>query len=527
MLGVLRRIASVLFVLVVIAALAIGGVGGLTLWHFGRGLPSDRQLVDYVPAVGSKVYAGDGNFLVAFEKQHRIPVTLKDIPPDVIHAFLAAEDRDFYTHGAVNPAAILRAGLTDAFRLKHGQRPIGASTITQQVVRHFLLDNRVSLARKIREMILAYRIERTLSKDRILEIYLNEIYLGAGSYGVAAAADTYFQKPLAKLTLAQAAFLAALPKGPTNYDPLRHPDAAKARRDWILSGMADEGWISQARAKAAIAEPLGIDMRPPPPAEIDQDGYFVEEVRRELIARFGEKAVYEGGLSVHTSFVPTYQQMAETAFRNGLVSYDQRHGWRGPVARLGSRAAAECALSSMADPPGIATWHLAAVTVRDRLPRRRDDHAEEWSNRPHLAAATSAPGAAATGCSPATLWWSRKSTTWRPAYGRRGAAVATYALRQIPKVSGGVVVMDPKTGRVLATVGGWSFRQSQFDRAVQAMRQPGSSFKPFVYVTALETGLHPDEHHRRRADLDPAGARIADVAAGELRAGLCRGDDRG
>ncbi|HTV88525.1 MAG TPA: PBP1A family penicillin-binding protein, partial [Stellaceae bacterium] len=371
-------------------------------------------------------------------------------------------------------------------RYGRGQRPLGASTITQQLVRHFLLTNEVSISRKIKEALLAYRIENQLSKDRILEIYLNEIYLGAGSYGVAAAADTYFRKPLAKLTLAQAAFLATLPKSPTNYDPLRHPNAAKARRDWILSGMADEGWISKAAAKAAAAQPLGIDMRPPPPAETEQDGYFVEEVRRELVARFGEKAVYEGGLSVHTSFVPSYQQMAETAFRNGLVSYDRRHGWRGPVAQLPTGAAAEVALSGMADLPGIATWHLAAVTATD------------------YRGATIALKNGQTGRIPGgALAWDRrlrpgdivvveKVGNAAPVYGWHRAASATYALRQIPQVSGGVVVMDPKTGRVLAIVGGWSFRQSQFDRAVQAMRQPGSSFKPFVYITALEDGFTPD-----------------------------------
>jgi penicillin-binding protein 1A len=488
MLRLLRGVARTVFVVVVIAALAVGGAAGVSLWHFSRGLPGGRQLIDYIPAVGSKVYDGDGRLLVEFEKQHRIPVTLKDVPPNVIHAFLAAEDRDFYKHGAVNPAAIIRAAVTDIERLGTDQRPIGASTITQQVVRHFLLTNRVSLARKIREMILAYRIERALSKARILEIYLNEIYLGAGAYGVAAAADTYFQKPLDNLTLAEAAFLAALPKSPSNYDPLRHPNAAKARRDWVLSGMQAEGWITAAQAKAAAAAPLRIHMRTAAPTETDHDGYFVEEVRKELIARFGEKAVYRGGLSVRTSFVPAYQQMAETAFRDGLLAYDRRHGWRGPVARLPTGAAADAALAGMKTPPGIADWRLAAVAAADYrgarivlkgggagfIPRGE----ERWARRDRLRPGDIVLVERAADTAP--------QRRWRP------APLATYALRQIPKVSGGVVAMDPKTGRVLAIVGGWSFRQSQFDRAVQAMRQPGSSFKPFVYVTALEHGFTPD-----------------------------------
>jgi penicillin-binding protein 1A len=533
MLGFLRGAARAAFILIVLAALGIAGVAGLTLWHFGRDLPDTQQLVDYVPAVGSKVYAGDGSFLIEFESEHRIPVTIEQVPRFVVEAFLAAEDRDFYKHKGVNPTAVLRAAAEDILRLGRGQRPIGASTITQQVVRHFLLNNQVSVARKIKEIILAYQIEHTLSKDRILEIYLNEIYLGAGSYGVAAAADAYFQKPLDRLSLGEAALLAALPKAPNNYNPLRHPDAARARRDWILSGMAEEGWISKGQAKAAMAEPLDAHLRGDAAAGSGssgggQDGYFVEEVRRELVARFGEKAVYEGGLSVRTSYVPIYQQMAETAFRNGLVEYDRRHGWRGPIAHLPTGAAAEVALSGMADPPGIVgsspgsapgtSWQLAAVTATDyrggatialksggvghiplgELLWARHTLADQRLGPPVRSVrdvlspgdiVLVAPVAAAAGAAAAAAVAPGRG---RPFDRLRTALAATYALRQIPDVSGGIVVMDPKTGRVFAVVGGWSFRQSQFDRAVQALRQPGSAFKPFVYVTALENGFTPD-----------------------------------
>jgi len=504
MLRVLRGIARAAFILFVLAALGIAGFVGITLAHFDRELPDHQQLADYQPATGSKVYAGDGSFMAEFESEHRIPVAIGKIPRMVIEAFLAAEDRDFYTHNGVNPGAIFRAAVADVARFRSGQRPIGASTITQQVVRHFLLTNELSVSRKIKEAMLAYRIERTLSKDRILEIYLNEIYLGAGAYGVAAAADTYFQKPLDRLSLAEVAFLAALPKAPNNYNPIHHSAAARARRDWVLAGMADLGWVSEKHAKAAMAEPLIVHLRGDSPADPAgaQNGYFTEEVRRELIGRFGEKAVYDGGLTVRTSYHPVYQQMAETAFRQGVVDYDRRHGWRGPLVHLASGAAAQGALAGTADPPGLGNWQLAAVTAID------------------AAGATLALKSGGTGRLPLDeLRWARRTlddqrvgagvrqtrdvvnpgdivlvepiAAAAPAKGRPAPLNAKYALRQIPDVGDGVVAMDPRTGRVFALVGGWSFQQSQFDRATQAKRQPGSAFKPFVYVTALENGFTP------------------------------------
>jgi penicillin-binding protein 1A len=503
MMRILRGLVRVLFVLVVLGAIGIAVGAGVTLAYFGRELPSYKQLASYIPATGTKVYAGDGSFMVEFESEHRIPVAIGKVPPMLIHAFLAAEDRDFYTHKGVNPVAIFRAAVADVGRFQKGQRPIGASTITQQVVRHFLLSNEVSVVRKIKEMLLAYRIESDLSKERILDIYLNEIYLGAGAYGVAAAADTYFQKPLDKLTLAEAAFLAALPKAPNNYNPMRHAQAARARRDWVLGSMAEVGWITADEAKAAMAEPLTVHVREPE----GQNGYFAEEVRRELIGRFGEKAVYEGGMTVRTSYMPNYQKMAETSFRNGLVEYDRRHGWRGPLARLPSAAAAVDALHGMADPPGIGSWQVAAVSAVDaggaRITLRNGTTGSislqdlSWARRTlddqrvgpavHRAPDVVQPGdivllePVAAAVAPIKVRYAKQQP----------ASEARYALRQLPDTSGGVVVMDPKTGRIYALVGGWSFQESQFDRATQAKRQPGSAFKPFVYVTALENGFSP------------------------------------
>ncbi|HEX6442016.1 MAG TPA: PBP1A family penicillin-binding protein [Stellaceae bacterium] len=509
MMRTLRALARVAFFAIVIGVVVLGGAAAVTLFYFNRELPSHKQLADYIPATGTKVYAADSSLMLELETEHRIPVPLAKIPPLLIHAVLAAEDRDFYSHKGVNPIAIFRAAVADIGRYQKGQRPMGASTITQQVVRHFLLTNEVSIVRKIKEMLLAYRIENELSKDRILEIYLNEIYFGAGAYGVAAAADTYFQKPLDKLTLAEAAFIAALPKAPNNYNAARHAKAAQARRDWVLSSMAEVGWISQDQAKAAIAEPLGVHIREP---EGTQNGYFAEEVRRELIARFGEKAVYEGGMTVHTSYMPNHQKLAEAAFRNGLVEYDRRHGWRGALAHLPNPQAAVAALPGMPDPSGIPSWKLAAVTsveaggarvtlrdgstgtvaLQDMLWARRALDDQRLGGAVHRIQDVVQPGdivlvegvrsTVAASAAPVKARYVRQQP--QPTETR-------YLLRQIPDVSGGVVVMDPKTGRVYALVGGWSFQQSQFDRATQAKRQPGSAFKPFVYVTALQNGFTP------------------------------------
>ncbi|HWB49958.1 MAG TPA: PBP1A family penicillin-binding protein [Stellaceae bacterium] len=502
--GFLRGLVQLVFVLGVMGAIFVGGALALAIAHFSRDLPDHQQLLSYQPATGSKIYAGDGSLMAEFATERRIITPFKDIPPLVVKAFLSAEDRDFYSHNGVNPASVLRAALADIVRYGRGQRPLGASTITQQLVRHFLLTNEVSISRKIKEALLAYRIENQLSKDRILEIYLNEIYLGAGSYGVAAAAETYFGKPLGQLTLAEVAYLAALPKAPNNYNPQHHPQAAKARRDWVLDGMAEQGWVTAADAEAAKAQPLGATVRPQ--AEPPGNGYFLEEVRRELIERYGEKTVYEGGLTVRTSYVPVYQAMAEKAFRNGLVEYDRRHGWRGPVAHLGNVTAAQAVLYSTPEQTAMPGWRLAAVTGVDttgatillksgatgRIPldemrwaRRTlpDQRLGAGVYRAHdvvgpgdivLVEPLGAAGAAAP----------------QPA-GRRGPAPLLYGLRQVPDVSGGFVAMDPKTGRVFAIVGGWDYHESQFDRAVQAKRQPGSSIKPFVYVTALQSDYTP------------------------------------
>jgi penicillin-binding protein 1A len=503
----LRGLVQLIFVLGVLGAIFVGGAVALAIAHFSHDLPDHQQLLSYQPATGSKVYAGDGTLMAEFATERRIITPFKDIPPAIVDAFLAAEDRDFYKHNGVNPGSVIRAALADIMRYGRGQRPLGASTITQQLVRHFLLTNELSISRKVKEALLAYRIETQLTKDRILEIYLNEIYLGAGAYGVAAAADVYFAKPLDQLTLAEAAFLAALPKAPSNYNPQHHPEAAKARRDWVLDGMAEQGWISAADAQAAKAHPLGATIRPQKEQQPGV-GYFLEEVRRQLLDRYGEKVVYEGGLTVRTSYIPVYQRMAERAFRNGLIEYDRRHGWRGPVLHLATVPAALSALYTTPEQTAMATWRLAAVTSLDakganiqlksgtigRIPldemrwARRTLPNQQLGGGVYRASEVVNPGdivlvepLGAAGAPAAA------------AEGKPGTAGAPllYALRQVPDVSGGFIAMDPKTGRVFAIVGGWDYRDSQFDRATQARRQPGSAIKPFVYATALQGDYTP------------------------------------
>ncbi len=497
--GFLRGLAQLVFVVLILVAVFVCGGLALAIAHFSRDLPDQQHLLAYAPATGSRVYAGDGTFIAEYAAEHRILTPIDDIPPLVVHAFLAAEDREFFSHNGVNPLSILRAALADIVRYKNGQRPLGASTITQQLVRHFLLTNEVSVSRKIKEALLAYRIENQLSKHRILEIYLNEIYLGAGAYGVAAAAETYFGKTLAELTPAEAAFLAALPKAPNNYNPQRHLDAARTRRDWVLDSMVEQGWLTRAEADSAKA--LRLDARPRAEPTPTDAGYFAEEVRRELVDRFGEKLVYEGGLIVRTSYVPVYQAMAEKAFRSGLVEYDRRHGWRGPLAHLATPQAAQAALYAMSDPTAMASWRVAAVTAVDnsgaqillksgvagRIPLTE----LRWARR---AIADQRLGPlvfrAQDVLSPGDIVLVEPLDTAAPAT-KHAPGLPFYGLRQVPDVGGGFVAMDPKTGRVFSIVGGWDYQQSQFDRAVQAKRQPGSAIKPFVYVTALQNNFTP------------------------------------
>ena len=333
--------------------------------RYGTGLPDYRQLADYQPPTVTRLHAGDGRLLAEFAHEKRVFVPVEAIPKRVLQAFLAAEDKNFYSHPGIDLSSVVRAAITNLSRLMADRRPMGASTITQQVAKNFLLSNEVTFERKIKEALLAFRMEQAFTKDQILELYLNQIYLGIGSYGVAAAAINYFDKSLDELTTGEAAFLAGLPKAPSWYHPERRAEAARARRDWVIGRMLDVGFIDRAEAERAIAEPLVMRQRAP--TDMVSADYFVEEVRRELVEQHGEPFLYQGGLSIRTTISPTFQAIADTALRDGLIDYDRRHGWRGPVAHtaLHEDPAWPAHLTEMDHTAGLDSWQLALVMAVD------------------------------------------------------------------------------------------------------------------------------------------------------------------
>jgi penicillin-binding protein 1A len=511
----LTRILSFLVGIFMVLA-TIGAIGAwLVYGHYSQGLPDYYQLAAYDPPVTTRVYAGDGRLLAEYAVENRVFVPIKVIPKRVINAFLAAEDKSFYSHAGIDIPGLINAVIVNVRNYGSDKRPVGASTITQQVTKNFLLTNERSIDRKIKEAILALRIEKAFSKDRILELYLNQIYLGAGNYGVAAAALNYFNKSLDELSVAEAAYLAALPKAPNNYSIARFPEAAKERRDWVVSRMLEDGHITEEEAAEAVAAPLEQKARST--EERFAADYFAEEVRRELVQRFGEDGLYKKGLTVKATVDPRLQEIADRVLHKHLVSYDRTQGYRGPLAHADSLDDWQEKLAKLGAVPWLYDWKAAMVLEV-------------------------AKGEAKIGFTDGTqglitlddLTWARR----RSAEGRLGAAVKSagdvfapgdviavearvsdkdkadeveeldvngnkvekqqkadglplYHLRQVPEISGALIAMDPHTGRVLAMTGGWSYRQSEFNRATQAMRQPGSSFKPIVYLSALEAGYTP------------------------------------
>src|SRR5438132_720561 len=342
------KLIRFLLVCGVVVAIAGSILVGVTIWHFGRDLPDYQQLAHYQPPLATRVHAGDGRLLAEYATELRVFVPIQAIPKLVIKAFLSAEDKNFYNHHGIDPASILRAAITDVGRLRANRRPVGASTVTQQVAKNMLLSNEVSIERTCKESLPATRIDAAVPKERILDLYLNEIYLGSGAYGVAAAALTYFDKSLDELTLGEAAFLAGLPKAPNRYSPARFPQTAKARRDWVLDRMVEDGTATQAEAAQAEAQPFELHRRQE--ADEVRAPYFAEEVRRELLTRYGEKVLYGAGLSVRASLDARLQAASDKALRTGLIAYERsRGGSRGAVARI--------------DPKGDWAAPLAAVPL--------------------------------------------------------------------------------------------------------------------------------------------------------------------
>lgn len=465
-------------ILALLSLMGVGAVAGLlavfyVIHLFSQDLPDYHQLAKYEPPISTRVQAADGRLIEEFATEKRVFVPVSAMPKQVIHAFLSAEDQNFYHHPGVDFTGVARALFVNLKNMGHSRRPVGASTITQQVAKNFLLGNEVSYKRKIREAIIAFRIEKAFSKDQILELYLNEIYLGKGRYGAAAAALGYFDKALDELSLEQAAYLAALPKAPNNYQVDDHPAEAKERRDWVLGRMNNDGYITRAQMEKAQATPLTLS--PQKLLDTVDARYFNEDIRRDLSTKYGENALYEGGLSVRSTLDPKLQDIAAVALAVGLRRYDHRHGYRGPIQNIAPLSGWQEKLAALAKPKG-AKDRLLAVVIENQAKQTLIGFANGKQGTIPL--------------SDLTTWGARPALKAGDVILVKAKNKA-YSLEQIPKVQGAVVVMDPHTGRVLAMQGGYDYDMSEFNRATQAMRQPGSSFKPFVYLTALNNGFTP------------------------------------
>ena len=515
--GFFLRFLGFMFAAAMIVFIAVAGAAAFVLWKVSSELPDYEVLAKYEPPVMTRIHANDGALIAEFSRERRIYVPITAIPACIIDAFISAEDKNFYQHGGLDVQGIIRAVVTNMSNLQSGRRAVGASTITQQVAKNFLLTSDQTVERKLKEAILAIRIERAFTKEQILELYLNEIYLGVGAYGVAAAAQTYWDKALNELTLADCAYLATLPKAPSNYDPFKFPDRAVARRNWVIDRIVENGLATKDEGETAKAQPLGVIKRQAGP-KIFASEYFAEEVRREILDRFGEDKLYGGGLSVRTTLDPRLQKLARKALIDGFVGFDRRRGgWRGPVKTIELKGDWGTTLAAMPVWSDIAPWRLAVVleATKDQakiglrpgrtpagvLVKEREVgiipfEEVKWA-RPKLkqGGLGGAPGSVTAVLKPGDVIYVAPR---EPKVAEDGTVTGTpeelkgqWSLQQVPEIGGALVAMDPHTGRVLAIVGGFSFAASQFDRATQARRQPGSSFKPLIYTTALDNGYTP------------------------------------
>src|SRR5215813_7414528 len=488
----------------VVFLVGVAGVAG-AIWHFSKDLPDYSQLQDYEPPIMTRIHASDGSLLGEYAKERRLYLPIQAVPKLVINCFLAAEDKNFYEHGGIDYSGMARAALLYAQNYGSNRRPQGASTITQQVAKNFLLNNEVSFARKIKEALLAMRIERAYSKDRILELYLNEIYLGHGAYGIAAASLVYFDKSVNELSIAEAAYLASMPKTPGALHPVRNRDRAIERRNYVIDRLLENGWIKQADADKARKDPLVVSSRGNG-AHIFAGEYFAEEVRRDIFERYGEKKLYEGGLSVRATLDPKMQVMARKTMVAGLVRYDEEQGYRGAIQKLDVSGDWGVKLADVKSLSDISPWQMAVVletsdqSARVGFQPGRDLGGAVSKERKtglvslegvKWAKAASGPAKGRTPTAVSQVLQPGDVIYVDPLFREGNPVEGQYRLEQIPEVAGAMVVMDPWTGRVLAMVGGFSFDQSQFNRATQAYRQPGSSFKPIVYSAALDNGYTP------------------------------------
>ena len=446
------------------------------LWAFSNKLPDYKFLKSYKPPVSSKVYAGEGQLVSDFSKEKRIFVPYNAVPPKVINSFLSAEDKNFFSHPGVDAKGVIRATINNISNVIYSKRLEGASTITQQVAKNFLLSNEVSINRKIKEAILAFRIERALSKKRILELYLNQIYLGQGAYGIASASLEYFNKPISELNYAEAALLAALPKAPSKYNPYKNPELAKFRRNLVLKNLLDNNYLKNEDYIKLINTKIELKKRKK--IFLEDTRYYVEDIRKYVVDKFGFERVYKKGLNIKTPLNLELQKIATVSIRKGLERYDRRKGWRGPLTNKKNLDDWNNDLEKYKLEKSIG-WQLAIINKVNKfntLIKTIEDEAGviDYEN----------------------ISWTKKEFD---ELFKKGDVIYVkkikndkYELKQLPKVNGGIVVMDPFTGRVYALSGGFSFKKSEFNRASQALRQPGSAFKPFIYALALENNFSPN-----------------------------------
>ncbi len=446
-----------------------------TFWYFSSDLPDYKILANYKPPVSSRVHSGEGQLIAEYALQKRIFIPYDYIPKNVINSFLSAEDKNFFSHPGIDAKSITRAIIKNLKNIFSTKRLEGASTITQQVAKNFLLTNEVSIKRKIKEAILAFRIERAYTKERIMELYLNQIYLGEGTYGVAAASLEYFNKSVRDLNYEEAALLAALPKAPSKYNPYKSKKIATKRRNFVLKNLYENSYIDVTEYENLKKKEIKVKKRKI--KLLEEANFYSEEVRRIINNNYGYSDLYKGGLSIRTPLNSKYQIEALRALREGLEEYDKRHGWRGPITNISNKNWKKIVEEHI--PDKSLNWDLAKVTELNKLSLK----IETTSNEKGIIDFNTAS-------------WTRKKSFDEflklndIIYVKKNSK-KKWTLRQLPKINGAITVMDPFTGRVLAMVGGFSFKLSEFNRATQAKRQPGSAFKPFVYAAALENGFTP------------------------------------
>ena len=445
------------------------------LWSFSNNLPDYKFLKSYKPSVSSKVFSGNGDLVADFSQEKRIFVPYNSIPQNVINSFLSAEDKNFFSHPGVDAKGVLRAIINNISNIISSKRLEGASTITQQVAKNFLLTNEVSINRKIKEAILAFRIERALTKERILELYLNQIYLGSGAYGVAAASLEYFDKSIKELNYAESALLAALPKAPSRYNPYRDKDLAKFRRDLIVQNLYDNNFIDKNEYEQIIKEE--IKLKKSEKIYLEDAQYYIEDVRKDIIEKLSYDKVYKEGLNINTPINLNLQRIATESLRDGLIDYDKRRGWRGALKNI---KYSENWFDKFKEYQLEKTlgWEVAIVKKISKFSATIETENKENGSIKFD-----------------DISWTKKEFKDLFEIGDviyvKNINDNIFSLKQLPRVNGGIVVMDPYTGRVLALSGGFSFKKSEFNRATQALRQPGSAFKPFIYALALENDYTP------------------------------------